>query len=89
MMSSILLNPQLLIYSAALGPTMLAVRIISCFVCGCTAGVLVRAFAFGAGQDSLTFQDLMSRAARHPSQYDDSIFLKNPEEMLRQQEYIF
>lgn len=44
MMSSILLNPQLMIYSAALGQTALAVRIISCFLCGITAGLLVRIF---------------------------------------------
>lgn len=44
MMSSILLNPQLIIYSAALGQTALAVRIISSFLCGSLAGVLVRAF---------------------------------------------
>ncbi|MDR1903036.1 MAG: permease [Treponema sp.] len=44
MMSSILLNPQLLIYSAALGPVALAVRFTSCFLCGCTAGFLVRVF---------------------------------------------
>lgn len=42
MMSSVLLNPQLIIYSAALGPTALAVRIVSCFLCGITAGLLVR-----------------------------------------------
>jgi uncharacterized membrane protein YraQ (UPF0718 family) len=44
MMSSILLNPQLLIYSAALGPAALAVRFLSCFLCGCGAGFLVRVF---------------------------------------------
>lgn len=44
MMSSILLNPQLIIYSAALGQTALAVRIISCFLCGIAAGLLVRIF---------------------------------------------
>lgn len=42
MMSSVLLNPQLIIYSAALGQTALAVRIVSCFLCGSLAGVLVR-----------------------------------------------
>ena len=41
MMSSILLNPQLIIYSAALGGTVLAVRIVSCFLCGITAGLLL------------------------------------------------
>ncbi|MBQ1488640.1 MAG: permease [Lachnospiraceae bacterium] len=44
MMSSILLNPQLIIYSAALGTPALLVRIISCFLCGITAGVLIRIF---------------------------------------------
>lgn len=44
MMSSVLLNPQLIAYSAALGGTALAVRIISCFLCGAAAGLLVRAF---------------------------------------------
>ncbi|MBP5274751.1 MAG: permease, partial [Abditibacteriota bacterium] len=42
MMSSILLNPQLLVYSAALGKTALCVRFISCFLCGIAAGLLVR-----------------------------------------------
>ncbi len=44
MMASILLNPQLIIYSAALGPTALTVRILSCFLCGCVAGLLIRLF---------------------------------------------
>lgn len=44
MMSSILLNPQLIIYSAALGKNALAVRIISCFLCGSAAGLLLRIF---------------------------------------------
>ncbi len=44
MMSSILLNPQLIIYSAALGGTVLTVRIVSCFLCGIVAGLLIRFF---------------------------------------------
>lgn len=44
MMSSILLNPQLIIYSAALGKTALIVRIASCFIQGIAAGVLIRIF---------------------------------------------
>lgn len=44
MMSSILLNPQLIIYSAALGTAALIVRIVSSFVCGVVAGVLIRRF---------------------------------------------
>ena len=42
MMSSVLLNPQLIIYSAALGNTALVVRILSCFLCGIAAGLLIR-----------------------------------------------
>ena len=44
MMASILLTPQLMIYSAALGPTALTVRILSCFLCGCAAGLLIWLF---------------------------------------------
>ena len=42
MMSSILLNPQLIIYSCALGKEVLAVRIITCFLCGIVAGLILR-----------------------------------------------
>ena len=42
MMSSILLNPQLIFYSMALGPVALTIRLISCFLCGIVAGLLVR-----------------------------------------------
>lgn len=44
MMSSILLNPQLIIYSGALGGTVVMIRFISCFLCGIGAGLLVRIF---------------------------------------------
>ncbi len=44
MMSSILLNPQLLIYSAALGVQAMAIRFVSCFICGVMAGICVRSF---------------------------------------------
>ena len=41
MMGSILLNPQLLFYSAALGKAALIIRFASCFLCGIIAGLLV------------------------------------------------
>lgn len=44
MMSSILLNPQLILYSVALGPTALVIRILSSFLCGVAAGLLIRSF---------------------------------------------
>ena len=45
MMSSILLNSQLILYSMVLGTTPLAIRIASCFLCGIAAGLLIR-FAY-------------------------------------------
>lgn len=42
MMASILLNPQLLIYSAALGAAALITRFAVCFLCGVAAGLCVR-----------------------------------------------
>lgn len=47
MMCSILLNPQLIVYSTVLGATALAVRIISCFICGIAAGLLIRLLGRG------------------------------------------
>jgi uncharacterized membrane protein YraQ (UPF0718 family) len=44
MMCSIFLNPQLLFYSAALGISALLIRFVSCFLCGCFAGLCVRSF---------------------------------------------
>ena len=47
MIASILLNPQLIVYNAALGNTALIIRIASCFLCGITAGLLVHIFYHG------------------------------------------
>lgn len=44
MMSSILLNPQLILYSVALGQKALIIRLVSCLICGVGAGLLVRSF---------------------------------------------
>ncbi|MDO4548223.1 MAG: permease [Clostridia bacterium] len=44
MMSSVLLNPQLFIYSAVLGQTALWIRFVACFLCGVAAGWLIRVF---------------------------------------------
>lgn len=44
MMSSVLLNPQLIMYSTALGKTALAIRVISCTICGIAAGLVVHIF---------------------------------------------
>lgn len=44
MMSSMLLNPQLIMYSFVLGDKILLIRIIFCFIGGILAGLLVRIF---------------------------------------------
>ncbi len=67
MMASILLNPQLIIYSAALGPAALTVRIVSCFLCGCAAGLLV--FLFYRKREFFDFSGFEEKAGRdtHPN----------------------
>ncbi|WKY46229.1 permease [Eubacteriaceae bacterium ES2] len=49
MMSSVLLNPQLILYSTALGPIALTVRILSSIFCGIFAGLIVH-FCFSQKQ---------------------------------------
>ena len=60
MMSSILLNPQLIIYSAALGRTALCVRILACFLCGISAGALLH-YCF-KGKNFFNFQGFAEKA---------------------------
>ena len=67
MMASILLNPQLIIYSAALGPTALTVRIVTCFLCGCAAGLLM--YLFYRDKEFFNFEGFEERASHdtHPN----------------------
>ena len=44
MMASILLNPQLVVYSMALGKQMVMIRVVSCALCGIIAGLLIFIF---------------------------------------------
>lgn len=71
MMSSILLNPQLIIYSAALGKTALSVRIISCFLCGSAAGLFLRIFY--KGKNFFDFEGFEEPKSRDT---DPNIFLR-------------
>ena len=71
MMSSVLLNPQLLIYSAALGNFALCVRFISCFLCGITAGLVVR-FYF-KDKHFFNFDGFSERASRDT---DPNLFMR-------------
>ena len=75
MMASVLLNPQLIIYSAALGERLLVIRVVSCFVCGVAAGLLVRLFyqdkpffrfdGFGERYDRDTDPNLLARLLKN------------------------
>ncbi len=75
MMSSMLLNPQLLFYSSVLGATALAVRFISCLLCGIVAGVCVHVFykdrpffqfkGFGEAAGRDTDPSLLKRLAKN------------------------
>lgn len=69
MMSSILLNPQLIIYSFALGGRAVAIRLITCTLCGIVAGLLVKAY----GKPFFSFGSMEGRASRDT---DPNIFLR-------------
>ena len=71
MMSSILLNPQLIMYSIALGKEVLAVRIITCFLCGITAGIIIR---FTCKEKSFFNFEGFSERASHDT--DPNLFLR-------------
>ena len=74
MMSSILLNPQLIIYSAALGRKMLFVRIAGCFLMGIVAGLLVRVFY--CKKDCKSYFDFSSFEEPHNHDTDPNIFFR-------------
>jgi len=71
MMSSVLLNPQLLMYSAALGTTALVIRFASCFLCGIAAGLLIRLFY--KNKQFFNFTGFSERASRDT---DPNIFMR-------------
>ena len=75
MMSSILLNPQLLMYSTALGITALSVRLISCTVCGMVAGLLV--YLFYDEKPFFNFRSFEQRASHDTDPNPLWRFIKN------------
>ena len=80
MMSSILLNPQLIIYSAALGPAILTIRIVSCFMCGVAAGLLVYCFYIRKGKGFFSFDGFAEAESRDT---DPNLFLRLLKNILR------
>ena len=77
MMSSILLNPQLIFYSCALGKTAVAIRCISSALCGCVAGWLIRLFYSGKGNSFFDFTGFHEGASRDTDPNLLIRFLKN------------
>ncbi|MDR1506697.1 MAG: permease [Treponema sp.] len=74
-MSSILLNPQLFFYSAALGVPALVIRFASCFFCGALAGIFVRLFF--RNKPFFTFKQFANMASRDTDPNPVLRFLKN------------
>ena len=64
MMASVLLNPQLIVYSSALGTTALTVRVISCFMCGIFAGLAVNLYGKITGRSFFTFRGFYESSNR-------------------------
>ena len=77
MMCSILLNPQLIVYSSALGPTALAVRVVSCFVCGVAAGLLLWLYGKRSGKPFFRFDSFDEPASRDTDPNPALSLLKN------------
>jgi uncharacterized membrane protein YraQ (UPF0718 family) len=66
-MGSVLLNPQLLFYSAALGIPALVIRFTACFLCGIAAGICVRVFFKNKHFFKFTKFEKMSRRDADPN----------------------
>lgn len=73
MMASVLLNPQLIIYSTALGRTALIIRIVSCFMCGIFAGLLVKIYNSITHKNFFTFSGFYEI---HNRDTDSNIFMR-------------
>lgn len=71
MMSSVLLNPQLLLYSTALGAGAVAVRLVSCTLCGMAAGFAV--YLVYGKKPFFNFAGFEPRASRDT---DPNLFLR-------------
>ena len=80
MMSSILLNPQLLIYTAVLGTRLLVIRLVLALLCGIIAGLLVNIFYTGRGISFFNFAGFEKSANRD---VDPNIILRLIKNILR------
>lgn len=75
MMASVLLNPQLVIYSTALGTELVLIRVLTCFFCGIAAGLLVHLFY--CNKDYFNFEGFAEPTSRDTDPNLLLRFLKN------------
>ncbi|AEE15592.1 permease [Treponema brennaborense] len=77
MTASVLLNPQLLLYTAALGKTAVAVRFASCLLCGVAAGFAVRLYCRVRGKPFFKFTGFSAATSRDTDPNAALRYLKN------------
>lgn len=80
-MASILLNPQLIIYSFALGNVVVAIRIVSSILCGIVAGILI--YIFYHKQNKKYFDFSKFNEPIHNRDIDDNMFLRYTKNVFR------
>lgn len=80
-MASILLNPQLIIYSMALGNVLVAIRIISCALCGVVAGLLIYLFYHKKNKKFFDFSKF--EITIHNKDVDKSLIIRYLKNVLR------
>ncbi len=73
-MASMLLNPQLIIYSMALGNKMVVIRIVCCIFCGIVAGLLVYIFYHKNNKKYFDFSKFDEKVKSRDT--DNNIFIR-------------
>ncbi len=77
MMSSILLNPQLIIYSSALGTHVMIIRVISSLIGGILAGIIINLLYTSRKKVFFTFSSMISCSSRDTARNPLVRYLKN------------
>lgn len=75
MMASVLLNPQLIMYSTALGTELVLIRVLTCFFCGIAAGLVV--YFFYKDKEFFNFKGFVEPKNRDTDPNIMMRFLKN------------
>ena len=81
MMASILLNPQLIVYSMALGKQMVMIRVVSCALCGIIAGLLIFIFYTNKNKKFFDFSKFDEEVVNRDT--DKNIFVRYIKNFIR------